>query len=112
MRVSTPRVQYFPLRVTPPCVRPQAAASHDLYWSTGDGGEQEDPLNRGQDTTNMLASILRISVPPDGTGYTIPTGNFGAERGFRSTHRRLGPDGGLSVEPIPESDVRKRASDL
>eukprot|EP00903_Cladosiphon_okamuranus_P010393 g9831.t1 len=54
------------------------AASHDLYWSTGDGGPQEDPLNTGQDTSNMLASIIRISVPSDGTGYTIPSGNLGS----------------------------------
>eukprot|EP00903_Cladosiphon_okamuranus_P020570 g18881.t1 len=53
------------------------AASHDLYWSTGDGGPQEDPLNTGQDTTNLLGSIIRVSVPPDGRGYSIPSGNLG-----------------------------------
>lgn len=57
------------------------AASHDLYWATGDGGPQQDPLNTGQDTSNTLGSIIRISVPADGTGYTIPSGNLASERG-------------------------------
>lgn len=50
---------------------------HDIYWATGDAGPQTDPLNRGQDTTNMLASIIRVSVPSDGNGYEIPSGNLG-----------------------------------
>eukprot|EP00904_Undaria_pinnatifida_P003872 jgi/Undpi1/13486/HiC_scaffold_8.g03145.m1 len=51
---------------------------HDLYWTTGDGGPQTDSLNTGQDTTNMLGSMIRISVPSDGTGYNIPSGNLGS----------------------------------
>ncbi|CAN0527378.1 unnamed protein product, partial [Laminaria digitata] len=50
---------------------------HDLYWTTGDGGPQTDIFNTGQDTTNMLGSMIRISVPSDGTGYNIPPGNLG-----------------------------------
>lgn len=92
--------------VCPPSLL-QAASNHDLYWSTGDGGEQEDPLNRGQDTTNLLGSIIRISVPSDGTGYTIPSGNLGSECGLRSTYYRVGPQDGFGVEYIPESDEKK-----
>ncbi|CAN0331815.1 unnamed protein product, partial [Scytosiphon promiscuus] len=51
-------------------------ASHDLFWAIGDGGPQTDPSNTGQDTANLLGSIVRISVPSDGTGYTIPSGNL------------------------------------
>lgn len=54
--------------------KPQAT-SHELYWSTGDGGPQTDPLNVGQDTSNLLGSMIRIAVPTDGVGYTIPDGN-------------------------------------
>ena len=47
-----------------------------LYIGTGDGYGQNDPLQNGQDTSNLLASILRIdvneahqlqpySIPPD-----------------------------------------------
>ena len=59
---------------------PRQASSHDLYWTTGDGGDQEDPLDRGQDTTNLLGSVIRISVPSDGSGYTVPSGNLAGER--------------------------------
>ena len=59
---------------------PLQADEHDLYWTNGDGGPQEDPLNTGQDTTNLLGSMIRITVPSDGTGYTIPSGNLGCER--------------------------------
>ncbi|CAM9813863.1 unnamed protein product, partial [Laminaria digitata] len=52
--------------------------AHDLYWTTGDGGPQTDNLNTGQDTTNLLGSMIRITVPSDGTGFTIPSGNLGS----------------------------------
>ncbi|CBJ28221.1 conserved unknown protein [Ectocarpus siliculosus] len=48
----------------------------DLYWTTGDGGPQTDPFNHSQDETTMLGAMMRISVPADGTGYTIPSGNY------------------------------------
>ncbi|CAM9165509.1 unnamed protein product [Scytosiphon promiscuus] len=52
------------------------AGSQDLYWSTGDAGPQTDPDNNGQNTDNLFGSIIRISVPADGIGYTIPSGNL------------------------------------
>lgn len=55
------------------------ATYHDLYWSVGDSGEQLDPDNNSQDTTNHLGTMVRISVPSDGTGYEIPTGNLASE---------------------------------
>ncbi|CAN0185642.1 unnamed protein product, partial [Hapterophycus canaliculatus] len=50
-----------------------------LYWSTGDSGPQTDPDNNGQNTDNLLGSIIRISVPSEGTGYLIPSGNLDSE---------------------------------
>ncbi|CAN0412087.1 unnamed protein product, partial [Ectocarpus fasciculatus] len=52
------------------------ASYHDIYWTTGDGASQTDPENNGQNTTNLLGSMMRISVPSNGTGYEIPTGNL------------------------------------
>ncbi|CAM9121681.1 unnamed protein product, partial [Hapterophycus canaliculatus] len=52
------------------------AGHQDLYWSTGDAGPQTDSDNNGQNTDNLFGSILRISVPADGTGYIIPGGNL------------------------------------
>lgn len=53
------------------------AAYHDLYWSVGDGGPQNDPFDNAQDLTVLHGSIVRISVPSSATGsnYTIPAGN-------------------------------------
>lgn len=51
----------------------------DLYWSTGDTGLQTDPDNNAQNTGNLFGSVIRISVPADGTGYTIPSGNLDSE---------------------------------
>lgn len=61
------------------CVQHQGS-SHDIYWAIGDGGPQTDPLGTGQNTSNILAAIIRVSVP-SGTstsdvGYTIPSGNY------------------------------------
>ena len=48
-----------------------------LYIGTGDGYGQEDPLKTGQDTSDLLASILRIDV--DNTRpakpYSVPKDN-------------------------------------
>lgn len=60
-------------------VSPTQAAYHDIYWSNGDSASQLDPENNGQDTSNHLGSMIRISVPSDGTGYLIPTGNLPSE---------------------------------
>jgi len=45
-----------------------------LYAGFGDGGDSDDPLNRAQDTTNLLGSIIRIDVD-GGTPYVIPEEN-------------------------------------
>jgi glucose/arabinose dehydrogenase len=64
---------------------PQFAGNHNggnivfgpdgfLYIGFGDGGGSGDPQENGQDTTNVLAAILRIDV--DGAApYAIPAGN-------------------------------------
>ncbi|CAN0441744.1 unnamed protein product [Pylaiella littoralis] len=49
---------------------------HQVYWTTGDGGPQTDTDNTGQDTSNLLGSMMRIAVPSDGTGYRVPNGNL------------------------------------
>lgn len=53
------------------------ASSHELYWTVGDGGPQNDPDNKAQDRTAYHGSMVRISVPSTtgGTGYDIPLGN-------------------------------------
>lgn len=45
-----------------------------LYLSTGDGGNQHDPRERGQAKNTLLGKLLRIDVSGD-TGYTIPGDN-------------------------------------
>jgi glucose/arabinose dehydrogenase len=45
-----------------------------LYLSVGDGGGSGDPLDSGQDPSDMLGNILRINVS-GASGYTIPIGN-------------------------------------
>lgn len=67
------------------CVKPIRLGKgdyHDLYWTVGDGGPQNDPDNRAQDHSEYHGSIIRIAVPsyvPDAfdedTGYEIPAGN-------------------------------------
>lgn len=58
-----------------------------LYIALGDGGSANDPLNTGQDRTDLLGSILRIDVdnPASGLAYGIPTENpyTGNTEGFR-----------------------------
>jgi glucose/arabinose dehydrogenase len=45
-----------------------------LYLGLGDGGGSGDPEGRGQDLSELLASILRIDVQ-SGTFYTVPADN-------------------------------------
>jgi glucose/arabinose dehydrogenase len=46
----------------------------DLYVGVGDGGSEDDPAGRGQDTGVLLGKVLRIKPGPNG-GYAIPGGN-------------------------------------
>ena len=53
-----------------------------LYYGLGDGGGGGDPLETGQDRTDLLGSMLRIDV--SGAAYTIPADNpFAASPTFR-----------------------------
>ena len=45
-----------------------------LYIGFGDGGSGGDPLERAQDTTNILGTIVRIDVD-GGAPYAIPSAN-------------------------------------
>ncbi len=45
-----------------------------LYWGLGDGGGGGDPGENGQDTTNVLGTIVRIDVN-GATPYAIPPDN-------------------------------------
>jgi glucose/arabinose dehydrogenase len=45
-----------------------------LYLGLGDGGGSSDPEGRGQDLSELLASILRVDVQ-SGTSYTVPPDN-------------------------------------
>lgn len=46
----------------------------NLYLSIGDGGGGGDPLETGQDHTDLLGSVLRIKVTGEST-YSIPADN-------------------------------------
>ncbi len=46
----------------------------DLYIGVGDGGNEDDPMNEGQNTDVLLGKVLRIAPGPNG-GYSIPAGN-------------------------------------
>jgi glucose/arabinose dehydrogenase len=46
----------------------------DLYVGVGDGGDEDDPAGRGQNTGVLLGKVLRIR-PGAGGGYAIPRGN-------------------------------------
>lgn len=74
------------------CVQlsPTQGTAHDLYWSNGDSGPQEDTDEHGQNLDDIHATIVRITVPTTGTGYTIPSGNVeGGTRLIRGSNRDL-----------------------
>src|SRR5690606_6406616 len=47
-----------------------------LYFGLGDGGGGGDPLDRAQETTNLLGTMLRLDVD-GGEPYAIPSGASG-----------------------------------
>lgn len=76
------RSPFTPLRRALSVSRKQGTFN-DLYWTTGDGGPQTDPYGASQNVTNLLGSMIRISVPTvagytssDGLPYAIPAGNY------------------------------------
>ena len=48
----------------------------NLWVGLGDGGGSNDQFGHGQRADSLLASMLRLTVGPDITGYEIPTGNL------------------------------------
>jgi uncharacterized repeat protein (TIGR03806 family) len=57
-----------------------------LYIGTGDGSGIADELHTGQDTSDLLAALLRIDVnkPTEGKGYSVPKDNpFVKRKGAR-----------------------------
>jgi len=67
--------------------RPQSQPNHNggqvgfgpdgyLYFSIGDGGEQNDPFNRAQDLSTHYGKIMRVSIEPaGGEEISIPADN-------------------------------------
>jgi len=58
-----------------------ANGDHRLYIALGDGGDQNDPMDYGQDPTNLYGSVLRIDIDADDypadpdRNYAIPADN-------------------------------------
>jgi uncharacterized repeat protein (TIGR03806 family) len=67
-----------------------------LYFGLGDGGSGGDPVNAGQDTTDLLGSMLRLNVD-GGAPYTIPPDNP-----FAQTGGTCGPDYNVQVNNCAE----------
>jgi glucose/arabinose dehydrogenase len=86
--VANPASEHVILAVTQPYPNHnggQVAFGPDgfLYLGLGDGGSGNDPQGRGQDRSDLLASILRLDVQA-GTSYTVPADNpFVGEAGVR-----------------------------
>ncbi len=64
-----------------------------LYVAFGDGGGSGDPLNYGQDDTNLHGTIVRLDVDSSGA-YDIPPGNPNAGNGLCTQ--------GFGSAPCPE----------
>jgi glucose/arabinose dehydrogenase len=90
-----------------------------LYTAFGDGGYQNDPDNRSQDTSNYYGSMIRIDPanPADGRAYGIPADNPFLEGrhlpevwayGFRNPWRfTFGPGGQLIVADVGQSALEE-----
>ena len=53
-----------------------------LYVGVGDGGSADDPLDAGQDPSQILGSIVRVDPTPGSVApYAIPADNPYAEGG-------------------------------
>jgi glucose/arabinose dehydrogenase len=63
-----------------------------LYLALGDGGSGNDPLNAGQNPTNLLGKILRLEVEPaNGAAYAVPADNpFAGNPAYRPEIWALG----------------------
>src|SRR5688500_16170568 len=57
-----------------------------LYFGLGDGGGGGDPIGAGQDTADLLGSMLRLDVD-GGTPYAIPSDNPFASAGATCDQR-------------------------
>jgi len=87
-----------------------------LYTAFGDGGFQNDPDNRSQDTSNYYGTIIRIDPanPAEGRAYGIPSDNpfiTGGHLpevwayGFRNPWRfGFGPDGQLILADVGQNN--------
>ena len=54
-----------------------------LYIGAGDGGSENDPMNKGQATNTMLGKLLRIDVESGASPYAVPPGNpFVSRNGY------------------------------
>ena len=69
-----------------------------LYIGFGDGGSGGDPLDRAQDTTNLLGTMVRIDVD-GGSPYAIPAADPGNPFAANATCQQGFSMGG---EPCPE----------
>lgn len=63
-----------------------------MYWSVGDGGPQNDPFDRAQNTDEYHGSMMRITVTSElGSGYTVPSDNPFSGGGEREIAKRFPP---------------------
>ena len=79
-------------------------ADEFLYYSTGDGGGEDDPDDNGQDTSALLGKVLRLDVlgpPAGGETYNVPAANP-----FQTAGRPFCDANGVSpvvpAQPCPE----------
>eukprot|EP00611_Tribonema_gayanum_P031312 TRINITY_DN9020_c0_g1_i1.p1 TRINITY_DN9020_c0_g1~~TRINITY_DN9020_c0_g1_i1.p1 ORF type:complete len:749 (+),score=220.04 TRINITY_DN9020_c0_g1_i1:78-2249(+) len=69
---------------------PTGRSYYDLYIPTGDGGSGNNPEDTAQNRSSLLGKVLRIRLPTNSDGYTIPDDNLQNEvwaYGFRNPFR-------------------------